>query len=208
MEIKRTANAGVLLTLDGTAVLLDGVCNSYPRYSYIGTPDAIRKELMDTFPDVLAYTHWHEDHYDPVYAKAYKEKTLRLVYGPELSVSEKIGNIRLMSVKTKHIGRYSDPHVSYIISGSKCVWFMGDASPLVWKNIDGLPEPDAVIVPYAYAITESAWHITKGFGAKNIILLHFPEKNNDPYRLRQTAEEITQGDPCLHIPEIGQTVIC
>lgn len=205
-EIKRTANAGVLIKLDGVSILLDGVCEEYAKYSYLGTPDNIRRELTDNFPDVLAFTHWHEDHCDLSYVEQYKKSTLRPVYGPELSINGIINNITFSTVESRHIGKFTDPHVSYIIRGSECIWFLGDASPLIWKDVDNYPCPDIVILPYAYAITESAWKITKGLGAKNIVLLHLPRKEEDAYKLWDAVTETVKGDNSLFIPEIGEVL--
>ena len=73
LKIKRTANAGVLLTIDQTRILLDGVCEAL--YPYIGTPNDIRDELIENMPDILAFTHRHKDHYDDSYAQIYRKKT-------------------------------------------------------------------------------------------------------------------------------------
>lgn len=205
MEIKRTANAGVLLKLDGLSILLDGVCKAV--HPYQGTPDVIREELTAYPPDILAFTHRHEDHYDDAYAKAYETTTLRSVIGPEGFSQKKAGSVKLQAIPTRHIGRVDLPHVSFVITGSQSIWFMGDASPLVWKSITGLPMPDVVIAPYAYANTESAWQITKGLGAKNVVIVHLPERKNDTYRLWEAVEKTTQGDLSLHIPEIGQNIV-
>ncbi len=202
MEIKRTANAGVLLKMDGKTILLDGVCKQLPPYE--ATPDSLRRELIEAPADILAFTHYHADHYDAEYAALYGKKTLRSVYGPEFSHSVDIGGIQIIPIKTRHIGKADVEHVSFIIKGSRCVWFMGDASPLEWKNLNGFPSPDVLIVPYAYAITDSAWKISKELGAKSIVLLHMPVKENDPYGLWEAVKKTTQGDPCLHIPEMGQ----
>lgn len=205
MEFKRTANAGVLLKLDGITILLDGVCKELPPY--IGTPDDIREELTANFPDVLAFTHMHKDHYDDAYAELYKINTLRSVYGPESTHFPEVGGIKLQSVPTRHIGKADIPHASFVISGSKCVWFMGDASPLAWKTAHYLPKPDVLIVPYAYMISDSAWKITKDLGAEDIILVHMPERENDTYGLWETMEKVTGNDGRIHIPHIGETII-
>ncbi len=204
MEITRTANAGVLLILDGVSFLLDGVaCELAP---YMGTPPEVREELTKNFPDVVAFTHMHKDHYDESYAEEYKKKTLRSVYGPECLPPKHIQNIEIEAVPTRHIGKADIPHISYIICGSKCVWFMGDASPLMWKDAEKFPKPDVVIVPYAYAITPSAWNITKNLGAKEIVLVHFPLRECDEHGLWSLAEQNVCGDTSVHIPEIGQVI--
>ena len=58
MKITRTANAGVLLELDGIKMLLDGVCREVTPYP--ATPDAIKTELSNNYPDLVAVTHCHE----------------------------------------------------------------------------------------------------------------------------------------------------
>ena len=62
MLIRRVSNAGVLLELDGVKLLLDGFCKSVGPY--MATPNKIREELLLDPPDLLAFTHEHEDHCD------------------------------------------------------------------------------------------------------------------------------------------------
>ena len=203
MELTRTANAGVLITMDGVSVLLDGVCEELPPY--LGTPPSVRRMLTADFPDAVAFTHQHADHYDAAYVKDYMTQTLRPVYGPEWTCFEQ-GNVRLQAIPTRHIGRTDVPHVSFVLTGSCCVWFAGDASPLGWRDIDGLPRPDVLIVPYAYAITDTAWKATRALGAEDVVLLHLPSRDNDPYGLWSSVEATTQMDGCLHVPLIGETI--
>ena len=205
LKIRRTANAGVLINTDGVSILLDGVCKRVECYAQ--TPEIIKKELTDSFPDVVAFTHMHADHYDENYAEAYKKTTLRPVFGPEGCFSENYNGICLRALPTRHIGKADISHVSFIIEGSKSVWFMGDASPLEWRNKDNLPKPDVIIVPFAYANTEATWKMTKSFGAKDIIILHLPDRTNDIYGLWKAVEEVVQNDSSVHIPEIGETII-
>ena len=203
LKIKRTANAGVLLTMDGSRILLDGVCEKL--HPYLGTPSAIRDELIENMPDILAFTHRHKDHYDDSYAQLYREKTLRFVYEPEsLPIQENIGNIRITPVQTRHIGKTDVPHISYIIEGSSCVWFMGDASPLNLKKFTELPRPDILIVPFAYAITESAWKKTRELGAKEIIILHMPHREDDGEGVWRLLDGTIEKNTNIHIPEIAE----
>ena len=204
MEVKRTANAGVLLKLDGVSILLDGVCKEL--HPYIGTPDDIRNELTANFPDVLAFTHMHNDHYDENYAEVYKKDTLRSVYGPEMSHFIEVGNVKIQALPTRHIGKADVSHVSYIISGSKCVWFMGDASPLVAKRFDNIPAPDILIVPYAYVNTDTAYQVTKSTGAKHIVVLHLPNRSNDIYNLWESVQLTVENTDNVHIPDIGEVI--
>lgn len=204
MLIKRTANAGVMIELDGVTFLLDGVAEELSPYT--GTPTHIREDLTLNPPDVVAFTHLHKDHYDKSYAEEYTKKTQRPVYGPLCLPPRLIRNIELMTVPTRHIGKTEISHISYILCASKCVWFMGDASPLMWKSAQEFPKPDVVIVPYAYAITSSAWNITKSLGAKEIVLVHFPLRECDEHGLWEMAQQNICADTSVHIPDIGQVI--
>lgn len=202
MKILRTCNAGILLELDGVSILLDGVCEELAPY--LPVPEELRRQLTERFPDALAFTHRHKDHYHEAYAKAYQNATLRLVFKPESPLSGQIGGVKLRGVSTRHIGRVDIPHAGYIIEGSKTVWFTGDASPMSWKRLEGLPRPDVAVITYAYALTEAAWRQVKSWGAAHIVLLHLPDRRNDSHGLWSAVEEVTSGDPALHIPEIGE----
>ena len=80
MRIQRTANAGVLLELDGKHILLDGVCESVG--AYLATPEPLQKCLQQNPPDVLAYTHSHPDHYDRLFVSNYLQNAAGPVLGP------------------------------------------------------------------------------------------------------------------------------
>ena len=69
MEIRRTANAGVLLTLDGVTILMDGVCREVKPYPV--TPPEERDALSKCWPDVVAFTHSHPDHCDLSFVSEY-----------------------------------------------------------------------------------------------------------------------------------------
>jgi L-ascorbate metabolism protein UlaG (beta-lactamase superfamily) len=98
-------------------------------------------------------------------------------------------------------------HHSFVIEGSKCIWFMGDASPMQMKKMAEFPKPDVLIVPYAYANTPSAWEMTKAARATTVVLLHLPEKEKDPFALWRQVKNVTEGECCLWIPEVGETRI-
>ncbi len=203
MKITRTGNAGVLLETNGILILLDGV--SKDLFPYSPTPSCIKEQLLKRSPDIVAFTHYHEDHYDEEFATSYKKNTLRSVYGPELFLRGEYKGVKFSTFSTRHIGKNDISHVSFTIEGEKCLWFAGDASPLDLEKQEGLPKPDILVVPYAYALTESAWRKTKGFGAEKIILVHMPEEKIDPYGLWQQVREITQGDESLVILSVGES---
>ncbi len=204
MKILRTANAGVLICMDEACILIDGV--NKPLYPYDGTPDNVRESLERQFPQVVMYTHYHSDHYDEDFSKEYKSKTLRPIYGPEFALFGKVGKVSLKGINTRHIGNKSTDHVSYIINGSKCIWFMGDASPSEVKNIRE-DKPDILIVPHAYVTTKSAWDLTKSLGADKIILVHMPREENDIHNLWKGVRETVSDIDEIIIPDIGETII-
>lgn len=212
MEIRRTANAGVLLKLDGVTILLDGVCREVKPY--LATPPEERALLIESWPDVIAFTHAHKDHYDPAFAAAYQRQTNGVILGPAdlpgAATSQRecvAGGVRVLPVESRHIGAAgkTTSHLSFIIQGSACVWFLGDATPLQWKNRQDLPAPDVLIVPYAYAVTATGWEIAKSLGAKQIVLLHMPHRRDDIGGLWE-AVEATVPEGSIHIPEVGETL--
>ncbi len=207
MEIKRTGAAGVLLTCDGITILMDGVSREVKPYP--ATPEDLRAELLQTKIDALLITHNHKDHYDAAFVSEYAEKTAGPVLGPAAIQISEIGPLTIQPVESRHIGKAEDvTHTSFIIQGSKCVWFTGDSSPLQWLGRGDLPKPDILIAPYAYAIG-TGWKITKELAPEAIVLLHLPERSNDPYGLWDAVEQTTGADTCpkLQIPHIGETVI-
>ena len=205
VTLTRTANAGVLLELDGKSILLDGVCQTLPPYQ--GTPTEIKNFLLENTPDVVAFTHEHLDHYDASYVKLYKEKTLRSVYGPESLNFYEVGNgVKMFLVPTRHIGKTDVEHVSYVIKGSSTIYFMGDATPLALKKMQEYATPDVLIVPFAFTITKSAWRATKEMGAKRVILLHMPSKEDDREGLYNMLNDTVGEDSLLTILNIGEKI--
>ena len=212
MEIQRTANAGVLLKMDGIKLLLDGFCGAVGPY--MATPDLIGKSLLADPPDLLAFTHFHEDHFDAALVSRYRKQTLRPVLGPEnlpfgtTSRGVAVGGVSIQPIKSRHIGReYSAiPHVSYVIRGGKTVWFLGDATPSQWREVN--ERADVVIAPFAYALSESAWKMISAL-TETFVLVHMPLKENDPAGLWPQVERIACSAPTskLYIPAIGETVI-
>ena len=194
------------MELDETTVLLDGVCGEV--LPYIKTPSFIKTRLTEKFPDVIAFTHLHADHYDGDYAEKYLSNTHRpVIYGSVEHNSAEYKNIRLLSLPTRHIGKTDIIHSSFCVCGSKTVWFMGDASPVCLDSMIDCPPPDVLVVPYAYALTHSAWQKTKATGAKHIVVVHLPDKQNDALGLWDSVTEVTKGDISLYIAQIDKTLI-
>jgi len=207
MEIQRTGNAGVLLRLDGVSILLDGLCDRVE--GYLPTPSAIAQQLLDNPPDLLAFTHYHKDHCSRALLSPYHKENLRPILGPEslLEGSVQVGEVTVTPVASRHLGKIEPgmEHVSYIITGSQCVWFMGDAAPSQWKNRTDLPKADVLIAPYAYANTQAAWNMARSL-AEKVVLLHLPERDKDPYQLWSGVEITTRNAPNLWIPTLGETI--
>ncbi len=192
LTVWRTANAGVLLELDGVRILLDGVCREVVPYPV--TPESVKAALREHYPDVVAYTHRHPDHYDAAFIAEYENNTGKKAVNPtNVGFTVQCGNVGILPVASRHIGKFDCAHTSFIIEGSHCVWFMGDASPSQWKNRADLPRPDVIIAPFAYATTDAAWKTTCAFGAKAIVLVHLPEQEKDTAGL-WTAVEQTIGE--------------
>ena len=200
----RTANAGIRLSMDDLDILLDGVC--HPLYPYLGTPGAIREALLASPPHAVAFTHEHPDHYDEAYARLYKEKMRGSFYGPSHFSGGELGNgVRLFAVPTRHIGKTDIPHVSYCLAGSACVWFMGDASPLELSKMAGLPRPDVLVAPFAYAITPLALKKTMETGARELVILHMPPRTADRDGVWPLLPTVPKdGGMRLSVPEPGE----
>ena len=209
MEIQRTANAGVLLKLDGVSILLDGLCDSVE--GYLPTPPAIADRLLVNPPDLLAFTHCHADHCSEALLLPYRKQNLRPILGPESLYMGRVrvGEVTIMPVESRHLGKVEPglQHVSYIIEGSQCVWFVGDAAPIQWKNRNDLPRPDVLIAPYAYGNTKAAWELSCSL-TDRMVLLHLPPREADPYGLWNAVEQTVGNgkDNSVWIPEIGEKI--
>lgn len=212
MEIKRTANAGVLLRLDGKSILLDGVCGKVEPY--LATPPEIRGSLLQDLPDAIAFTHTHEDHYDSLFVSDYLQNAAGPVMGPadipySTQEQQTIGAVTVSPFDSRHVGKTDcAEHRSYVIRGSRCLWFMGDASLLHWQKTEGLPRPDVIIAPYGFVIGRG-WEYCKALRPQAIVVLHLPAREHDPYGLWQELEKTLAEQTGLSvlIPEMGHTIV-
>ncbi len=196
----------MLLTLDGKNLLMDGVSREVKPYP--ATPDDVRRSLLQTHLDAVLITHEHKDHYDAAFVSEYVQKTAGPITGPaDIQITD-IGPLRILPVESRHIGKVDDiAHRSFIICGSKCIWFTGDSSPLQWQGREDIPKPDVLIAPYAYAIG-TGWKITKALAPKIFVLLHLPERSEDPYGLWNAVEQTVRinDGPRILIPQMGETI--
>ena len=191
MQIRRTANAGVLLTLDHVSILLDGACQGLS--SYLATPPAVLEALTASPPDALAFTHAHPDHFDGAFTAEFFCRTGRPVLGtqgvadclPEVPVMQDgavIGGVRVTPIVSRHLGVEwrNYPHVSYLLEGSRRVFFVGDATPACWKDAVFRLKPDVLIAPYPYVTTRIGWQTVLQFAPKCVVLVHMPDREYDP----------------------------
>ena len=201
MEIRRTANAGVLLTLDDVKILLDGVCREV--LSYPATPPVIKQELIACPPDIVLFTHEHEDHFDPDYCQKVSKPCL--ANSQEMTV----GKVRITSIPTRHMGHYgkTTEHQSFVIEGSQTIWFLGDASPTEMRKFADFPKPDVLMIPYPYISTPAALKMVEALFPCKIVLLHMPLPENDPESIWQSVRDgMEHLKAYLYVPELGETL--
>ena len=207
MKLTRTANAGVLLELDGVTILMDGVCREVKPYP--ATPPGLKAKLLEDLPEIIAFTHAHKDHYDPGFAAVVTQKN-RVIFGPSpvhgAMEGGSVGAVKITPIQTRHLGAAGKdtPHASFLIEGSKNILFTGDAAPTQWRQKE-LPHIDVLIVPYAYCNTPSAWELTKSLGAKTVVLVHMPEENEETKLYYDPVRE-TVGSDSLYIPLMEETL--
>ena len=207
MKLTRTANAGVLLELDGVTILMDGVCREVKPYP--ATPPGLKAKLLEDLPEIIAFTHAHKDHYDPGFAAAVTQKN-RVIFGPSAchGTMERgnVGAVSITPILTRHLGAAGKdtPHASFLVEGSKKILFTGDAAPTQWRQKE-LPEIDVLIAPYAYCNTAPAWELSKSLGVKTVVLVHMPEENEETKIYYDPVRETVGAEP-LYIPTMEETL--
>lgn len=207
MEIRRTANAGILVTMDSVQILLDGVCREV--LPYLATPSEERQRLASSWPNAVCFTHTHEDHFCPDFAAAYKAATGREVIIPGGEGEWIAGNVRINAIPTRHLGKTggNTPHCSFVIQGSKTLWVMGDAAPTQLRKLEHLPKPDVLVVPFPYLATESTVALVQQYLPCKLILVHMPLPDNDPDGIWDAVKAgMAQCKEFLHVPAVGETI--
>lgn len=203
MEIRRTANAGVLLKMDDVSILLDGVCRQV--LSYLPTPAREAQDLLQNLPDAVIFTHDHPDHCDPDFVDAYQKATGKSVFPAPASV----GTVHINAIPTRHMGK-TDPdlqHMSFVLQGSRCIWFLGDAAPQQLKLLSAFPKPDVLILPFPYLATEVTLKQIEAYLPCQIVLVHMPAKENDPDGIwEMVTPGIKKLGQYVHCPQIGENM--
>lgn len=219
VQIQRTSNAGVLVTLDGVLLLLDGVCQGYSLY--LAPPPAMIEELEACPPDALAFTHGHPDHFEAGFATRFYEKTRRPVLGTE-GVAQQLpgvpvtlgaaeaGGVRVTPIPSRHLGAEwrNYPHVSYLLEGTRSIFYVGDATPACWKDSVFQLQPDVLIAPYPYVTTRLGRQVVERFAPKILVVVHMPATDNDPsgiWPMVQLGITVCRDTP-VYVPDIGGKV--
>lgn len=219
-KFTRTANAGGLLELDGRRILLDGVCGAVGPY--LPTPPAALDQLIGQAADLAAFTHAHPDHLDP---PALEECLYAWGGVPVLGTGEvaealspwpvtvgepvTVGAVRVTPVLSRHIGAAfrKMEHCSLLVEGSLRCLFLGDAAPTQWT--DWSRELDVLFAPFAYAAAEASWHVVERLAPKRLVLLHMPDRDNDPEGLWRAVEETLARHPGIPavVPGMGEAAL-
>lgn len=203
MRFLRTANAGGLITLDGVRIVMDGVCGLVAPY--LQTPAELHKYLEEKVPDAVGFTHQHPDHFHSGY-REYCAQTGTVILMPGTK-KVMVGTVAITAIETRHLGKVEPDlsHCSYLISGSKTVLFAGDASPSSLQKIVGV---DVLIAPYAYVSTTAGIKAVVSTGAKQLILVHLPGTDPDPYGIWESVRTGLNGCNAftVSIPEMGQEI--
>ena len=213
----RTSSCGGLLDLDGVRILLDAY--SQPVNGYVGTPADVAAWVVHFPISVACFSHAHPDHFSADFARRLKNTIL---LGPEEVADElpdrmvlpdeiQVRRVRVEPIPCRHqgIAGSEESHLSFVVTGSQCVWYMGDAAPSQWlKPVEELPHPDVLIAPFPYATTWAAWHVVEHIAPRLLILTHLPYRNRDPEELWPAVQALVAAHPnqLSVIPVLGAQV--
>lgn len=197
------SNAGIILEVDGRRIGIDCLCKDSSKL-YQDTPTQIREELK---PDILIFTHEHEDHFCAEYVKeAWERNPQLIIYSTErtiqtlrdIDISEdnlyqvadgeeiKIDSLHITFMQSMHEGdQYSDiQNLTLLIKiEDKYLVITGDAMPcqeLFEKIAAWSPYIDWLFVPFPYVGLRSTRKLmTEHLDIQNIFVLHQPRKEAD-----------------------------
>lgn len=212
-------NAGFLITVGDTRVLIDAI--------YAGFPGGILKPLLDSQPpfdgvDLILATHDHADHFDPQLVLDYLEKNPESVFVSTPNAVEAISEIdsrvdaRLTAIDLER-GKKQDIsvagvdleaiHLSHGVPGLLNLGYLitidgvtlfhtGDIDPdvVTVEDLKGYRLPgkdiDIAFVPDFLAVEEEFHaHIHEGIQARHLIPMHFP-LCNPPAGIEDTFQNV------------------
>lgn len=194
------SNAGVIFNIGDKIVGIDCLCKDSTKL-YQDTPSQIREELN---PDILIFTHEHEDHFCAEYvAEAWEknpslqiystQRTVELMNIPSTNVKQvaegdtvEMDVFRIEFLKTLHEGdQYADiQNLTLLIEkGEKHIVITGDAMPCkeLFERISSWsPRIDWFFAPFPYVGLRSTRKLMEEYlDIKNIFVLHQPRKEAD-----------------------------
>ncbi|MBQ8592379.1 MAG: MBL fold metallo-hydrolase [Lachnospiraceae bacterium] len=197
------SNAGIVLEVGDKTIGIDCLCRDSAKL-YMDTPTEIREKFN---PDILIFTHEHEDHFCAEYVKEAWEKNQGiLIY----STKETIEVLREMDIPSVNLRQVSggdelvmgDLHVTFMHSvhegeqyahvqnltllikiGDKRLVITGDAMPCkeLFEQISvWSKQVDWLFAPFPYVgLLSTRKLIAEYLDVKNIFVLHLPRKEAD-----------------------------
>lgn len=203
MKFQYVSNAGIIFNVDKKIIGIDCLCKDYSKL-YQDTSPQIREELK---PDILIFTHEHEDHFCADYVKEAWERNLNLqIYSTkkvigilqetnipltnihevgERNMLDKDG-LNILVVESVHEGdQYADiQNLTLLIRiEDKHLVITGDAMPCkeLFKKISAWsPCIDWFFAPFPYVGLRSTRKLMKEYlDMNNIFVLHQPCKEAD-----------------------------
>lgn len=203
MKFQYVSNAGIIFDVDGRQIGIDCLCKDSSKL-YQDTPPQIREQLK---PDILIFTHEHEDHFCAEYVKEAWEKNPALrIYSTKNTVDVLKENgipledlhcagdgevldvdvLRLGFMYSIHEGeQYSDvQNLTLLIRiGDKRLVVTGDAMPckeLFERIAAWSPHIDWLLAPFPYVGLRSTRKLmTEQLDIQNIFVLHQPRPEAD-----------------------------
>ena len=197
------SNAGIILKAGDKIVGIDCLCKDSTKL-YQDTPLQIREELK---PDILIFTHEHEDHFCAEYVKEAREKNPALII---YSTKKTINILREKNIPEDNLHQVTDGeeikssslHITFMQSvhegeqyaniqnltllikkEDKRLVITGDAMPcreLFVRIAAWSPHIDWVFAPFPYVGLRSTRKLMKEYlDIKNIFVLHQPRKEAD-----------------------------
>lgn len=203
MKFQYVSNAGIILDVDGRQIGIDCLCEDSSKL-YQDTPPQIREELK---PDILIFTHEHEDHFCADYVKEAWERNPQLViystertikFLQEINIPEdnlyqvadgeeiKIDSLHITFMQSIHEGeQYADiPNLTLLIKiEDQHLVVAGDAMPckqLFERIATWSPHVDWFFAPFPYVGLRSTRKLMKEYlDINNIFVLHQPRPEAD-----------------------------
>ena len=203
MKFQYVSNAGIIFEVDGRQIGIDCLCKDSSKL-YQDTPPQIREELK---PDILIFTHEHEDHFCAEYVKEAWERNLQLIiYSTERTINLlqemnipednlyqvadgdgiEIDDLHITFMQCIHEGdQYANiPNLTLLIKNEdKHLVVTGDAMPckeLFERIAAWSPHIDWLFAPFPYVGLRSTRKLMKEYlDIENIFVLHQPRPEAD-----------------------------